>query len=530
LFFIKQKQMATKSKNKNYMWYKVRELSEKGLNKSQISLQTGIDRATVRKYLILNEQEFHKWLEHPKHLPHKLLPFMKFIQEELTKFPFLSAAQIEDHLKEHFTELPKIHSKTVYNFVQMVRQKYHIEKPAKETFRQCEMLPEVAYGLQAQVDFGEHFMQTNQEKRVKVYFFGIVLSRSRYKFVYFQIQPFTAPIAVYAHQLAFEFFEGMPKEILYDQDKVFLNDENLGDYLLTYDFKAYCQTEAFKPVFCHKADPQSKGKIENVVKYVKYNFLRGRIYTNLDGLNQSCIEWLKRTANTKVHSATQKIPAQQWEIEKKHLLPLKVTAVMPTPLMKQYNVRKDNTVAYRSNFYSLPSGTYQGRDTKIYLEELESQLILYTQEKKVLAMHQLSINKGELVRNTDHGRDKSASITQAGKEVEDMLGNTQKAILFLELLRAEKPRYYHDSLRVIKIGLTGVSKEIIAQTIDTCLENKIYNGHVLTEIANKIIQNKNKQENLKIQVQLPTEKNNTVLQQLSIEPNTSDINTYEKIF
>jgi hypothetical protein len=74
LVFVKPQKIAMKAKKKYYMWYKVKELSEKGHNKSQISQQTGLDRATIRKYLIMNEEEFQLWINNPRHLPHKLSP------------------------------------------------------------------------------------------------------------------------------------------------------------------------------------------------------------------------------------------------------------------------------------------------------------------------------------------------------------------------------------------------------------------------------------------------------------------------
>ena len=112
------------------------------------------------------------------------------------------------------------------------------------------------------------------------------LSRSWYKFVYFSRTPFTTALAVYAHELAFEFFGGVPRKIVYDQDKVFLVNENLGDLVLTRVFRTLVREHGFEPVFCRKSDPQSKGKIENVVKYVKYNFLRGRELVDMDLLNK----------------------------------------------------------------------------------------------------------------------------------------------------------------------------------------------------------------------------------------------------
>lgn len=127
------------------------------------------------------------------------------------------------------------------------------------------MVAETSYGKQAQVDFGEYNLHDNQGKRVKVFFFTSVLSRSRYKYVWFSDQYFTSELAIEAHEKAFAFFGGIPDEIVYDQDKVFIVSENKGDIILTDRFKAYVKERSFKLYFCRRSDPESKGKIENVV-------------------------------------------------------------------------------------------------------------------------------------------------------------------------------------------------------------------------------------------------------------------------
>ena len=55
--------METKSQNlkdKLYMWYKVRELQSKGLNKTQIGKYLGVDRSTVRRYLRTSREELFR--------------------------------------------------------------------------------------------------------------------------------------------------------------------------------------------------------------------------------------------------------------------------------------------------------------------------------------------------------------------------------------------------------------------------------------------------------------------------------------
>ena len=120
--------------------------------------------------------------------------FESFVKDRLTAHPAASAAQVHDWLKEHHKRFPVISAKTVYNFVMAIRQKYSIalEEPAREYF----VVEELPYGLQAQADFGQYILRNTEEKRKKVHFFVIMLSRSRMKFVRFSAIPFTSRTAI----------------------------------------------------------------------------------------------------------------------------------------------------------------------------------------------------------------------------------------------------------------------------------------------------------------------------------------------
>ena len=137
-------------KNKKvFMWYKVKELSKQGLNQSQIKLEIGIDRGTVRKYLSMSESQFLEWISRPRSMPKKLNEYYHFVKELLKSAPYLSAAQVEDRLKETYSDLPDVSSKTVYNFVQTIRKEQNIPKQKERLPRQYEKLPETEYGEEA---------------------------------------------------------------------------------------------------------------------------------------------------------------------------------------------------------------------------------------------------------------------------------------------------------------------------------------------------------------------------------------------
>lgn len=241
------------------MWSKVKELISDGLNFSQISRQLRMDRHTVSRYASMSYDEFVSSQSYERLYSHKLDGYEDFTVLYLRKYPFMSAAPVHDRLREHYPDFKPVSDKTVFNFVRRLRLTYDIPKKGGEV-REMNKIPETDYGKYAQVDFGEGWMQRAGGSRVKVYFFLMVLSRSRYKFVYFSKTPFTTMLAVYAHQLAFQYFGCVPEKTVYDQDKVFIHSENLGDYKLTARFRSFVTSEGFEAVFCRKSDPPEQGK------------------------------------------------------------------------------------------------------------------------------------------------------------------------------------------------------------------------------------------------------------------------------
>lgn len=510
------------------MWYKVTELTSKGFNKSQISLNLGIDRATVRKYLSFSETDFHQWVSKAQRRPKKLEEYYTKIKQWLEAHPYLSASQIEDWLKEHYPDSPDVSSKTVYNFVQSIRLEHDIKKVVSKSPRVYEKLPEVPYGSEAQVDFGSYNMQTSEGLRRKVYFFVLILSRSRQKYLYFQDKPFTSATTIEAHERGFRYLGGQPHHILYDQDRVLMRDENLGDLLLVKQFKDYISGMAFKPVFCRKADPESKGKVENVVGYVKKNFLRGRTYTNQESLNEAALLWLTRTGNGKAHAGTQKIPHDEWLIERAYLHPYHEQERQGERELLSYKVRKDNTINYKSNFYSLPLGTYKGQSSSVLIKVKDEALFILSDDEKqsVLATHTLCPGRGESVRNTDHKREKSQSLESLYAEVEALYAHLASGKEYIEQIKLTKARYFRDNLQRLKTGIVGIDTPHLEEAIQICMQNSQFNANTLIEAALNYQKNEQKLNNaIKPAIAVSSFR----VEKTHYTPGKSKISTYEKI-
>lgn len=62
---------------------------------------------------------------------------------------------------------------------------------------------------------------------------------------------------------------GRPCELVFDQDSIVSVNENYGYIIFTYEFERFKQAENMDVFPCREADPESKGRVESVVKFIK---------------------------------------------------------------------------------------------------------------------------------------------------------------------------------------------------------------------------------------------------------------------
>lgn len=469
------------------MWYKCKEKFDSGLSKAQIARELGLDVKTVRRYLSMSYDEFKSSGSYKRMYIRLLDPYESKVHEWLEEHPDLSSSQIHDWLRERYDNLPDVNGKTVYNYVKYIRAKYNIDKPKASGRRQYMKVEESPFGDLAQADFGEMWMASSDGKDVKVYFFVMVLCRSRKKYAYFSRSPFTAEMAVFAHEKAFEYYGGKPKKIMYDQDAVLIHDENLGDCILTRTFNAFVNQEHFGCVFCRKSDPESKGKVENAVKYIKYNFLRGRRFVDIEQLNDECIRWLSRTANGLPHGGTRLVPDEVFAEEKPFLVPYYGRLMMPERPMREYTVQKSNVLSYKGNDYSLPSGTYQGPRTKVWVNELGGRIEIYSKDTgKLLYIHDIPDGKGQYVLAPAHRRTVSAACEAYEKEVMEYCGYDEMAMLWMANLKKDKPRYYTQNLGVLVKGMRHFTPGTLRNAFEKCVDSSVYNAKDFISLCERI--------------------------------------------
>lgn len=191
-----------------------------------------------------------------------------------------------------------------------------------------------------------------------------------------------------SHGESFRFFEGVPRDILYDNTKIAVSLKD-GERIETKAFKELKSFYLFESHFCAPAKGNEKGKVENKVGFVRRNFLTPvPRFKDLEELNQYLLKCCEdyRDKRLKV------IGEERMEEVKGKFLPLPVEKFCAAQVTTR-SVTKMSLVRYDSNDYSVPT-EYAFKDVivKGYYDHVD---ICY--QSQVIATHKRCYNKGEQV-------------------------------------------------------------------------------------------------------------------------------------
>jgi transposase len=455
------------------MYAKIMELKALGYKKLRAARQLNIDTKTVHKYWDMTEDEYLAYLDETRERSKIMDPYRDFVLEKLITYPEISSAIIYDNLRETFCTFQPSY-RSVRLFVCVLREKEGIPVPLR--LRQYGENPDLPYGLQAQVDMGQKTTKDANGKSVKVYIFAMVLSSSRYKYVCFQLEPFTTQTFIEAHDKAFRYFGGRPAEIVYDQDRVMVVSENGGDIMFTEKFESYKSYAGFSVHLCRGYDPESKGKIEAVVKYIKNNFLSCRTFHGIARLNSDGLAWLDRTGNGLVHETTKMIPKVVFSEEQKHL---KAVPELSQPAIPKIAiVRKTNVVMYRQNRYCMPKGTYEpGKKVRIETDESAGIIRFFDfLNDLIIEEYPLSSDIGKCIRNNHPERDKFSKHQALKEKVMSGFGEIEQFKNFIETILSQKSRYTRDQLSIISKLQDKYAKVELERAVSYCIERGLFSA------------------------------------------------------
>jgi hypothetical protein len=167
------------------------------------------------------------------------------------------------------------------------------------------------------------------------------------------------------HEEAFLYLGGVPQEILYDRVKtVVLGLDERQEILWHPVFGDFARYWGFVPRLCRAWRPQTKGKVESGVRYLRSSFLCGRQAGGLEDLRAQLRAWLCQVANCRVHGTTHRVVTEAWEQERPHLQPLGGRGAYPYLPEQARRVSRDAYVCYQTNRYSVP-WQYAGQEVSV---------------------------------------------------------------------------------------------------------------------------------------------------------------------
>jgi transposase len=256
-------------------------------------------------------------------------------------------------------------------------------------------------GQQAQVDWGEiGTLEAGGETR-KLYAFVMTLGHSRAMLCDLATDQRLGTL-LQMHERAFEALGGVPNEILYDWMKtVALGTDERGEVRWQSAFRDFADYWGFTPRLCRPYRPQTKGKVESGVGYLRKNFLCGREATDFEDLRSQLRIWRSEVAHRRVHGTTHRIVEDAWQEEKPHLQSREGRLPYPYEPMETRKVARDAYINYRANRYSVP---WQLVGQSIAVQEKGETLEFYRNTeagRERVAVHGYSSEKRKVFTQTE---------------------------------------------------------------------------------------------------------------------------------
>lgn len=361
---------------------RIKHYQQKGLKAGQIARKLDLDPRTVES-----------WLDEPQYRQRKrgesrskLDPYKEDIVSLLEKHPF-TATQIYQRIQEDGYEGSY---SLVKHSVRKIRPK---RKPAFLTLA-------FAPGEAAQVDWGIYKTIEVGATRRKLNFFVMVLCHSRMMYVEFSLAQSMEHFLA-CHQHAFEFFGGVPENIMIDNLKTGVLQRKTGyDIVFNPKYLDFAHHYGFNIKACGVRKGNEKGRVENAVGYVKKNFLNGLELTQFDALNPAVKSWMNDIANVRIHGETRKKPVDCLAEDLAVMRPVnpntydiaRIESVRSTKLFR---------VSLDSNRYSVPA---EYASQPLILKIYPQRLCIYQQEK-LIARHVRCFDRHQDIEDPDHPKE-----------------------------------------------------------------------------------------------------------------------------
>jgi transposase len=238
-----------------------------------------------------------------------------------------------------------------YDYVRKVR------RARKQTPRDLALRFEGVPGEFLQIDWGEvrnmAFTKPELEGQIR-YFFAARLKYSR--FMYVSFHPDMREETLLRCLIAcFQTIGGVPWVVVTDNMKTAVLGRNAQhEPVWNPAYQKLAVEFKFHPEACAPASGNQKGAVENLVKYVKGNFIAGRSFHDDTDLAEQCTQWLSHVNTERPSDATGEAPVRRLVEEQATFSALPATA-QDYGFFDCVVVSREGLVAIETNRYSVPA-------------------------------------------------------------------------------------------------------------------------------------------------------------------------------
>lgn len=416
-----------------------------------IARQMGVDRKTVRRLIERRKVETKARMGPRRSI---LDPYIEQIRDLLRKDSKITATAILNQLRRqgYAGGISVLKSLVQYERARFLRP--------REAFLRLEFQP----GEVAQVDWGE-FGDVFGDG-VKIHCFAMVLAYSRYMYIEFtRSEKFEEFIR--CHENGFKFFGGAPKECWYDNLASAVSDRIGSLVRFNSRFLAYMAHHSVRPHACNVASGNEKGRVEDLIKYIRMNFWPGREFKDFDDLTTQAILWRNQIANDREHRSTRRVVSLLFESEeKKELMPLNPTPYGTDEVFSR-SVPPDFHIQYETNRYSVP-WTLVGMVVTIRVNNLA--IKVYYNEKYITS-HARSFLKNKVFTLETHRAgllEKKPGATRETWQLSYVKELGAEMSKYVELIRQGPRSLKHELKRLVAL-VTIYGKDVVIDACKACM-------------------------------------------------------------
>lgn len=368
-------------------------MHNEGYSIRELQRQFQLGRNTVRNILRKHKSQRddgHDALRKKLKRVSKLDAFEPEIRNLMEKYPDITGVRIYEELKEAgYTGGRSI-----------LKERLKKLRPPR---REPVIRFETEAGRQGQCDWSPYTIKFARTGKTQLQCFSYILGFSRRQYIDFTLRHDFYSL-IRRHQDAFEYYGGVPRECLYDNEKTIVLRWECGRPVFNPAFTAFITHYNCKPIACRPGTPQTKGKVESPFKYVEKNLFGGRDFQDLEDLKATARWWLKEKSDLHIHDTTKRSPIELFIEEEQSALQSLPLHPYDTSEVALRVCDAEGFIEFETNRYSVPSNNIADI---LSIKATEREIMIYNPELDLIANHERqSAGAGRKADNPGHFKTK----------------------------------------------------------------------------------------------------------------------------